>query len=144
MRTGRIPVAHFRSSRGSYMMPALKRISRYTFSDRRNFARDSMKIMNGPSPPGAIHWAGLKRLFRNDPWGPQGPRGPRAKMAFMAVYNVDRFREFVFQSSFTKRYKVKTALLKKLEKIDVELLKFGFDWVKLFLWGMKSKQIRLR
>ena len=91
-----------------------------------------------------IHWAGLKRLFQNDPWGPQGPQGPRAKMAFMAVYNVDRFREFVFQSSFTKRYKVKTALLKKLEKNDVELLKFGFDWVKLFLWGMKSKQIRLR
>jgi Fe-S-cluster containining protein len=91
-----------------------------------------------------IRWAGLKRLFQNDPWGPEGPQGSRAKMAFMAIYNVDRFREFVFQSSFTKRYKVKSALLKKLEKDDVELLKFGFEWVKLFLWGMKSKLIRIR
>jgi len=91
-----------------------------------------------------IRWAGLKRLFQNDPWGREGPRGARAKMAFMAIYNVDRFREFVFQSSFTKRYKVKTAILKKLEADDVELMKFGFEWVKLFLWGMKSKQIRQR
>jgi Fe-S-cluster containining protein len=91
-----------------------------------------------------IRWAGLKRLFQNDPWGPEGPQEPRAKMAFMAIYNVDRFREFVFQSSFTKRYKVKTAILKKLDADDVELMKFGFEWVKLFLWGIKSKQIKLR
>jgi Fe-S-cluster containining protein len=91
-----------------------------------------------------IRWAGLKRLFQTDPWGPEGPEGARAKMAFMAIYNVDRFKEFIFQSSFTKRYKVKTAVLKKLEKGDAELLKFGFEWVKLFLWGMKSKLIRLR
>jgi Fe-S-cluster containining protein len=91
-----------------------------------------------------IRWAELKRLFQTDPWGREGPRGARAKMAFMAIYNVDRFREFVLQSSFLKRYKVKTAILKKLEKDDVELLKFGFEWVKLFLWGMKSKRIRPR
>jgi hypothetical protein len=27
---------------------------------------------------------------------------------------------------------------------DVELLKFGLDWVQLFLWGIKSKKIRPR
>ena len=43
-----------------------------------------------------------------------------------------------------KRYKVKTAILRKLEKDEVELLKFGFEWVKLFLWGMKTKLIRPR
>jgi hypothetical protein len=65
-------------------------------------------------------------------------------MAFMAVYNVDQFRDFVFQSSFLKRYKVKTAMLKKLKADDVDLLKFGFEWVKFFLWGIKSKHIRMR
>jgi hypothetical protein len=65
-------------------------------------------------------------------------------MAFMATYNIDRFRDFVFHSSFLKRYKVKAAVLKKLKADDEELLKFGFDWVKLFLWNIKTKKIRMR
>lgn len=91
-----------------------------------------------------ICWAELKRLFQTDPWGVEGPEGPRAKMAFMATYNLDRFREFVFQSSFLKRYKVKQAILKQIKADDAKLLKFGFDWVKLFLWGIKTKKIRPR
>ena len=89
-------------------------------------------------------WAELKRMFQNDPWGPEGPEGPKAKMAFMATYNIDRFRDFVFQSSFLKRYKVKSTILKKLKSDDVRLLKFGFEWVKVSVWGMRSKNIRLR
>ena len=91
-----------------------------------------------------LRWADLKRLFQTDPWGAEGPEGRRAKMAFMATYNIDRFREFVFHSSFLKRYKVKTAVLKKVKADDEELLKFGFEWVKLFLWGIKTKKIRPR
>ena len=73
-------------------------------------------------------------MLTADPWGREGPKGPRARMAFMAVYNVDRFREFVFQSSFLKRYRVKPALKKKLRRDDDALLLLGFDWVKLILW----------
>jgi len=91
-----------------------------------------------------IRWAELKRLFQNDPWGFEGPEGPRAKMAFMATYNLDRFRDFVFQSSFLKRYRVKSTLRQKLKTDEVALLKFGFEWVKVFIWGMQSKDIRLR
>ncbi|MGD9300207.1 MAG: YkgJ family cysteine cluster protein [Desulfobacterales bacterium] len=89
-------------------------------------------------------WAEVKRLFQEDPWGIEGPEGSKAKMAFMATYNIDRFREFIFQSSFAKRYKVKSTLLKKLKTDDVHLLKFGFEWVKFFVWGIKSKNIRVR
>ena len=89
-------------------------------------------------------WARLKGLFHNNPWGAEGPDGPKAKMAFMATYNVDRFREFVFGSTFLKRYKVKSALIKKMKSGDTELLKFGFEWVQFFLWGIKSKNIRVK
>ncbi len=91
-----------------------------------------------------LRWSEVKRLFQSDPWGPEGPDGPKGKMAFMSTYNMDQFREFIFQSSFLKRYKVKTALCKKIEKNEVELLKFGFKWVKFYLWGIKSKAIRLQ
>ena len=91
-----------------------------------------------------LPWAELKRLFQSDPWGVQGPAGSKAKMAFMATYNLDRFREFVFKSSFLKRYKVQTKRLHQIEKDDVALLNFGFEWVKLFVWGMPAKIIRAR
>ena len=89
-------------------------------------------------------WADVKSLFQTDPWGPHGPDGPRGKMAFMAAYNTDMFRNFVFNSSFLKRYKVKADIQKKIKSEDVELMKFGFSWIKLYLWGIKTKKIRLR
>jgi len=89
-------------------------------------------------------WAELRRLFQDDPWGAEGPQGPKAKMAFMATYNVDRFREFVFNSTFLTRYKVPAEVLRKAKRDDVALMRLGFDWVKFFLWGVRSRQIRFR
>ena len=89
-------------------------------------------------------WAEIKRLFQTDPWGSEGPNGQKAKMAFMATYNIDRFSDFVFNSTFLKRYKVKSTLLKKIKKDDTMLMKFGFEWVKLFIWGITTKNIRPR
>ena len=91
-----------------------------------------------------MRWASIRRLFDQDPWGVEGPQGPRAKMAFMATYNLDRFREFIFGSSFLKRYKVKPALQKKLRASDKTLLLFGFDWVMHFVWGQPSKKFRVK
>ena len=91
-----------------------------------------------------VRWAKLRRLFQDDPWGAEGPTGRRAKMAFMAAYNIDRFREFVFGSSFLKRYKVKPELLARIRKDDAELMLLGFDWIKLFLWGIKSRRLSPR
>jgi Fe-S-cluster containining protein len=91
-----------------------------------------------------ILWADVRRLFMQDPYGAEGPEGPRGKMAFMATYNLDRFRRFVFESSFLKRYKVKADLLKKIGRDDRSLLLFGLDWVKLFLFALPTKKIRPR
>lgn len=91
-----------------------------------------------------LRWAEVRRLFENDPWGPDGPQGAKAKMAFMAAYNLDRFRDFVFNSSFLKRFKVKAELVKKLRRSDEELLTFGFEWIRLSVWDQTSKVIRPR
>jgi len=89
-------------------------------------------------------WSELKRLFQSDPWGSQGPEGPKAKMAFMATYNMDQFRDFLFKSSFLKRYKVKSKVLKQVRSDDVELMAFGFEWVKFYVWGIKSNYFSLK
>jgi Fe-S-cluster containining protein len=91
-----------------------------------------------------LHWAEIQRLLGSNPWGSEGIEGPKGKMAFMAAYNLDRFREFVFQSSFLQRFKVKMDQLKKIERDEAALLLFGFKWIKLYLWGIKTKDIRPR
>jgi Fe-S-cluster containining protein len=91
-----------------------------------------------------IRWAEVRRLFLSDPWGGEGPQGPRARMAFMAAYNIDRFREFVFGSSFLKRFKITPELQRRVKKDDVELMLLGFDWIKLFLWGITNRRLKPR
>jgi len=91
-----------------------------------------------------LRWAEVRRLFQNDPWGVEGPQGAKARMAFMAAYNLDRFRDFLFDSSFFKRYHVKPDLKQKLRVNDQALLLFGFEWIKFFVWGIHSHQIRVR
>ncbi len=91
-----------------------------------------------------LRWADIKSRFHENPWGASGPDGQQAKMAFMAVYNIDGFREFLFGSSFFKRYAVKPDLKRRLSRDDEALLGFGFDWVAFFAWGIPSKRLRPR
>ncbi len=95
-----------------------------------------------------VKWAETKSLFtsesRQDPWAGQGPKGAKAKMSFMASYNTDLFKDFVFGSTFLKRYKIKPDRLKKIKRNDVQLLMLGFDWIKFSLWGIKSSIFKLR
>ena len=91
-----------------------------------------------------LKWAKVRQLFGNDPWGLEGPQGAKAKMAFMAAYNIDRFREFIFNSSFFKRYHVKSTLVKQMRRSDKALLEFGFEWIRVFVWGQPSRQMRVK
>ena len=55
--------------------------------------------------------------------------------------SIDRFSEFVFKSTFLKRYKVEPLCLKKIRRGDeAELLILGFEWVRLFLWGHRPSR----
>jgi Fe-S-cluster containining protein len=91
-----------------------------------------------------VRWAEIRQLLDEDPWGAEGPEGRRAKMTFMAAYNVDRFREFVFESSFLRRYRVKKKIQQQIRRSDTELLKFGFEWIRLFVFSIPSSHIRPR
>jgi len=60
-----------------------------------------------------------------------------SKMIFMALYNLDRFREFVLKSTFLDRFEVEPIRIEKIKRDDVELLKFSFDWIKFGIFGQK-------
>jgi Fe-S-cluster containining protein len=57
------------------------------------------------------------------------------KMVFMASYNLDKFREFVFNSTFLDRLEVDSVRVDKIKRSDKELLIFGLDWIKFGIFG---------
>jgi len=60
------------------------------------------------------------------------------QMFFLVSYNIDKFRAFVFESSFLDRYEVDKETLDKIKRDEMALLKFGLKWLRdvLFKEGM--------
>lgn len=56
------------------------------------------------------------------------------QMFFLASYNIDKFREFVFSSSFLERYNIDAATQEKIKTDEIELLNFGMRWLKFILY----------
>lgn len=80
-------------------------------------------------------WVDVDTIFRSNPWGDGQAAGKKLKMAFMACFNVDQFRSFIFDSTFLSRFDVPEERVDNMKNDDVELMKFGFDWARLFLKG---------
>jgi hypothetical protein len=60
------------------------------------------------------------------------------QMFFMVSYNLDKFRSFVFESSFLERMPVDEDAKEKLKTDDVALFKFGVNWLKSILFKRKD------
>ncbi|MFH1985511.1 MAG: YkgJ family cysteine cluster protein [Pseudomonadota bacterium] len=80
-------------------------------------------------------WVDVDSLFRKNPWGEKGLASPAFGMAFMACFNSDRFRRFVFESTFLSRFEVAPERLDQMKTDDAALMRFGFDWVRFLLTG---------
>ncbi len=64
------------------------------------------------------------------------------EMTFMALYNLDKFKDFVFKSTFLDRFEVDALTIEKIKRRDIELLKFAFDWIKFGIFGQKLFQVK--
>ena len=63
-------------------------------------------------------------------------------MFFMALYDLDQFKRFVFESKFLDRFVVEPELKELLKTHDSELLTFAFRWLHFALFGEKTIQIK--
>ena len=57
------------------------------------------------------------------------------QLFFMVCYDVDRFREFTVSKGFTELYDIPVDEMKKLLTDDIELMSFGFRFLKQVLFG---------
>jgi Fe-S-cluster containining protein len=63
-------------------------------------------------------------------------------MFFLASYNLDKFREFLFESSFFDKFEVDDATRESIKNDDTELLKFGYFWLRFALFGESTIKVK--
>ncbi len=56
------------------------------------------------------------------------------QMFFMVSYDIDKFRRFVFESTFLERFSFDQQTLDEIKADDVALLKFGVNWLQDILF----------
>ncbi|MBF0117838.1 MAG: YkgJ family cysteine cluster protein [Desulfobacterales bacterium] len=66
------------------------------------------------------------------------------QMFFLASYNIDKFKKFIFESSFFKRYEIPENVIERIKTDEVELLKFGMEWLKLILFKIETPIIKIK
>ncbi len=66
----------------------------------------------------------------------------KMEMFFMVCYNIDKFKDFIFNSSFLDKFEIDEGLRRKLKEDDVALLDFGYNWLKFALFGEKTMTVR--
>jgi len=63
-------------------------------------------------------------------------------MFFMTSTDLDKFRDFVFTSSFLTIYEIDQATLDLIKTDDIALLKFSFKYLASSLFGTNDLPIR--
>ncbi|MCI5145219.1 MAG: YkgJ family cysteine cluster protein, partial [Candidatus Electrothrix sp. AR3] len=74
-------------------------------------------------------WAEVDAFLASNPWQGEGQAGPRQQLAFMVCYNIDAFREYAQEHNLLKSARLDRERRRRIERDDVELLKFGFEWL---------------
>lgn len=87
--------------------------------------------------------AGFRELVSH-PWFIGGRKldPKRMHMLYTACYDLDGFREFVFESSFRERFEIEPGLLSDIETDDEALLRFAFRWLRFALFAEPTMKIR--
>lgn len=66
----------------------------------------------------------------------------KIQMFVMASYYLDRFRGFILEGPFLKRFEMDRSLREDLRTDDLTLLRFAFQWLKFSLFGEPSAQFK--
>jgi Fe-S-cluster containining protein len=64
------------------------------------------------------------------------------QLFFMVSYNIDKFRQFVFESTFLQRYDIEEETVEKIRNDEIALLEFGLKWLRDTLFKEGKFQLK--
>lgn len=66
----------------------------------------------------------------------------RGRVMLMACYDLDRFREMVFETTFLQRFELPPEQAAEIAREDLLLLDFAFRWLRFALFGEPTVPVR--
>jgi len=66
----------------------------------------------------------------------------RMELFHTACYDLDKFRDFVFDSTFLSRFELEDSLVAALRDDDLALLRFAFRWLRFALFAEPTMKVR--
>jgi Fe-S-cluster containining protein len=66
----------------------------------------------------------------------------RMHMLFTACYDLDKFRQFVFESTLLQRFDVDEDFVEEIRYDDEALLRFAFLWLRFSLFGEPTMRVK--
>ena len=66
----------------------------------------------------------------------------RIEMFHTACYDIDKFRRFVFDTTFLDRFEVEPEVTEQLRNDDLALLSFAFRWLRYALFAEPTMKVR--
>ncbi|MBW2063013.1 MAG: YkgJ family cysteine cluster protein [Deltaproteobacteria bacterium] len=112
------------------------------FNEEREWTVETWQADQGLIKYNAINDLWMEIITSRASLGPPEHRSKKMQMFFMASYNLDRFREFIFQSRFCERFVLDSKTIEAIRTDDLALLKFGFKWLQFSLFGKQTMYIR--
>jgi Fe-S-cluster containining protein len=90
------------------------------------------------------HWGeGFKELTLHKFFQNGGTLSPqKMHMLYTACYDLDKFREFVFDSTLLQRFEVDEDLVEEMRYSDEALLRFSFLWLRFSLFGEPTVKVK--
>ncbi len=88
-----------------------------------------------------VQW--MQLVMRRKSYGFQASMSPEGQsMFFMVSTNLEKFKTFVFESSFLDTYEIDPKELEEIKNDDVKLMFFGFKYLAGALFGAKTLQVK--
>ena len=85
----------------------------------------------------------MELVMRKKSFGRQATLSEQGqKMFFMASTDTDKFRAFVFESSFLDKYEIDQETIDLIKEDDIALMKFSFRYLASSLFGTQDLKIR--
>ena len=66
----------------------------------------------------------------------------RMEMFHTALYDLDKFHSFIFDSTFTERFELEPELRDEIRSDDMALLRFAFRWLRFALFAEPTMKVR--
>ena len=81
------------------------------------------------------------QLRRDNPGKPKLDENKQSLM-YLASYDLDKFRQFVFESGFLNIFDLDTEEVEKMKTDDIALMKFGFKYLKYILMLEETMKVK--